>query len=117
MPPVPEILLLVDPGPERRPALCHPPDPELGPDGQPHWLERRGAEFPCGLTFRGMASAGSPHVLGEEPGCEWVLSPEMLPIGRRPTSARHKADDPVRFPMYNANSHSLTWNVNRETDP
>ena len=38
-PPVPEILLL-DPGPERHLALCHPPDPELGRDGQPHWLER-----------------------------------------------------------------------------
>jgi len=33
-PPVPEILL-VDQGPERHPALCHPPDPELGPDGNP----------------------------------------------------------------------------------
>ncbi len=78
------ILLLVGLGPERRPALCHPPDPELGPDGQPHWLKRRGAEFPCRLTFRGMASAESPRVLGKNRAASGFSLPRCSRSGDAP---------------------------------
>ena len=91
-PPVPEILRLVGPGLERCPPLCHPPAPELGPDGQPHWLERRGAEFPCGLTFRGMASVGSPRVLGKN----WAASGFSLPRYSRSGDSPRRPDTQSR---------------------